>query len=890
MSRQESTDLEKVYSPSPIEQKWRAVWEEKKIFESKPSKKKGNTYSAVMPPPNVTGRLHMGHALNNTCQDILMRFKRMQGVDVLWIPGCDHAGIATQSVVEKKLYHEQKISKHDLGRDKFLEHVWAWKHEHGEAIVEQLKLLGVSCDWNYFTFTMDPLPNKAVRKAFVELYRKGLIYRAERIVHWDPQLQSAISDAEVEYKEVKGKFYHLKYQVEDSDEYLTVATTRPETLFGDTAVAVHPLDERFAHLVGKRVHLPLTGRTIPVIFDEHVDREVGTGCLKVTPGHDFNDFEIGKRHQLPIINILNKNGKFNHEADLIEGLNAQQARPKVIMALQEVGALLETKDHLMQVGHGERSGGVVEPMVSMQWFLNVSDMAERAVEAVESGETKFLPDGWKNTYFAWLKNPRDWCLSRQLWWGHRIPVFSCTSCKFEWAAEVDPTQCPQCKERHIEQDEDVLDTWFSSALWPLTTLGWPDEQAMTSKHFSHYYPNHVLVTAHDIIFFWVARMMMMCTYFAKDQVPFQDVYIHAIVRDKIGRKMSKSLGNGIDPLEMIEKYGCDAVRYTLAAGSGLNRNFNLDPQRIESNRNFMNKIWNAFRFVSPFMKETSSKELPLGKLDIQEKWILAELNDVIEGVTKSLNDYRFDDSCKLIYGFVYDKFCSWFLELSKGLLYKSDDEAKKTRESVLHYTFSEILKLLHPFSPFISEELWSQLHPSLLASESFPTVRKDFKKFEVQKKHLNEMIEMVTQVRNLRSSLNLAPKIPIRIQVNVKRKDTAKFFFENQYNLFHLARIKRAKVRSLSQKDRPRKTVIAPLSFGEVFVFLEGVVDIQKEILRNERQLTRLEQELRQVQHKLNNSNFVDRAPQEVVQEVREKAELLEHQKKIVEDALERLK
>jgi valyl-tRNA synthetase len=740
---------------------------------------------------------------------------------------------------------------------------------------------------------MDPSANKSVRKAFVDLYQQGLIYRAERVIHWDPQLQSAISDAEVEYKEIKGKFYHLKYKVVDSKEFLTVATTRPETLFGDTAVAVHPLDERYSHLIGKRVKLPLTDRTIPIIFDEHVDRAMGTGCLKVTPGHDFNDFEIGKRHQLPIITILTKAGKFNKHADLIEGLNPQQARPKVISALEEVGAMVEIKDHVMLVGHGERSGGVVEPMVSLQWFLNVTDMAEKAVKAVEKRKTRFIPETWQNTYFSWLRNPKDWCLSRQLWWGHRIPVFQCESCQFQWASETDPTQCPQCKSTSLKQDEDVLDTWFSSALWPITTLGWPDRELMKQKQFDRFYPNQVLVTGHDIIFFWVARMMMMCSHFTEGKVPFKDVYIHAIVRDKLGRKMSKSLGNGIDPLEMIEKYGCDAVRFTLAAGAGLNRNFNLDPLRIESNRNFMNKVWNAFRFVKPFMDDIGNAKLNLKNLGIQEKWILAELNAVIVSVTKSIDEYRFDDACKSLYAFVYDQFCSWFIELSKGILYKSDAQQfqeKQTRAIVLKYVFSDILKLLHPFSPFISEELWSQLHPTLLATEVFPKTKSDFNKFKVEKTRLNEMIEMVTQVRNLRSSLNLAPKIPIKVQVNVKNRATAKFFFENQFSLFHLARIKNAKVRSISKTDRPRKTVIAPLNFGEVFLFLEGVVDIQKEIQRNERQFIRLDQELRQVQQKLSNASFVDRAPPEVVVEVKEKASLLLHQKNIVEDALLRLK
>ncbi|MDH4467638.1 MAG: valine--tRNA ligase [Bacteriovoracaceae bacterium] len=896
MSETGENDLEKTYRPEPIEQKWYQVWSERGCFKLSPhldDKKDRKTFSVVMPPPNVTGKLHMGHALNNTCQDILVRYKRMQGFEVLWIPGCDHAGIATQSVVEKKLMQEQKQTRQELGREKFLEHVWHWKNEYGSNIVEQLKKLGVSCNWDYFTFTMDPSANKAVRRAFVELYRQGLIYRAERIIHWDPQLQSAISDAEVEFKEVKGKFYHLKYKVEDSEEYLVVATTRPETLFGDTAVAVHPLDERYSHLIGKRVKLPLTDRTIPIIFDEHVDRELGTGCLKVTPGHDFNDFEIGKRHQLPIITILTKSGKFNQHADLIEGLNPQQARPKVIAALEEVGSLLEIKDHVMLVGHGERSGGVVEPMVSLQWFLNVGEMASTAVRAVEKKKMRFIPETWQNTYFSWLRQPKDWCLSRQLWWGHRIPVFNCESCQFQWAAESDPTDCPQCKSHHVKQDEDVLDTWFSSALWPMTTLGWPDATLMKQKHYDRFYPNQVLTTGHDIIFFWVARMMMMCTHFAGGQIPFKDVYIHAIVRDKLGRKMSKSLNNGIDPLEMIEKYGCDAVRFTLAAGAGLSRNFNLDPLKIESYRNFMNKIWNAFRFVKPFMDSVSEgdvSKLNLNELGIQEKWILAELNDVIESVTKSIEEYRFDDACKSLYAFVYDSFCSWFLELSKGILYKTEGREKQIRAAVLKYVFSDILKLLHPFSPFLSEELWSQLHPSLLISEVFPKMNKDFKKFKEEKTRLNEMIEMVTQVRNLRASLNLAPKIPIRIQVNAKTHPTAKFFFDNQYNLFHLARIKRAKVRSLSKTDRPRKTIISPLSFGEVFLFLEGVVDIQKEILRNERQLTRLDQELRAVQQKLGNPSFTDRAPEEVVAEVREKAELLIHQKSVVEDSLARLK
>ncbi|HLW58140.1 MAG TPA: valine--tRNA ligase [Bacteriovoracaceae bacterium] len=866
-------NLPTTFDPADAQSKWYDVWLSNKSF--KPKKGKQNkTFSIMMPPPNVTGKLHMGHALDATTQDTLVRYKRMKGFETLWIPGTDHAGISTQAVVEKLLWKEERKTRHELGREEFLKRVWSWKEEYGNEIVNQQKKMGISCDWDYSTFTLDEVPNKAVKKFFVMLYNEGLIYQSDYIVNWDPVLQSAISDAEVDHKDVKGFFYHVKYKIKETGEEIIIATTRPETMFADTAVAVNPTDDRFNHLIGKTAIVPICNREVPIIGDEHVDIEKGTGCLKVTPGHDFNDFEIGKRHNLPIINILNKDGSFNSNAPEIEGLKPKEARAKVEELLGDL--LVEKKEHVHPVGHGERSGEIVEPIVSKQWFVNINAMAERSVKAVEDGEMTFFPKGWENTYFAWLRNPKDWCISRQLWWGHQIPVYYCEN-SHQWASEEHPESCPHCQSTNFTQDPDVLDTWFSSGLWPLSTLGWPDEEKMKERRFDDFYPNSVLITGFDIIFFWVARMMMMGQKI-KEVPPFKDVYIHAIVRDKQGRKMSKSLGNGIDPLEMIDKYGADAMRFTLAAGSGYNRDLNLDPERIEGYRNFVNKLWNAFRFVYPFL-DKAGDDLPVkSEWHLHDKWILAELNEVAKKMNESLDIYRFDDASSAIYQFVYDKFCSWYIELSKNILYGEDEKAKVVRATMLKYCFKKIVTLMHPMTPFITEEIWSYLakDEGYLIDQEYVEYDADLENEQVMEM-MNKFIEITSGVRNIRSSVNLKPKDEVDIRLFTDDKDLAKFVYESRHFLKDLANVKSGTIRS-KEVERPKKSASYALTHTEIFMPLEGLIDINEQINRIKKDLDKTQVEFQKNEAKLNNQNFVQNAKPEVIAEVREKADLL-HEK-----------
>jgi valyl-tRNA synthetase len=880
-------ELEKVFDPSRNEKKWYKHWQDQHSFKVSKKANKEN-YTIVMPPPNVTGKLHMGHALDNTCQDILIRHKRMQGYKALWIPGADHAGIATQSVVEKKIYKERKQTRKDLGREKFLDEVWAFKNEYGSEIINQLKTLGVSCDWDYYTFTLDAIPNAAVNKVFTALFNEGLIFQAEKIINWDTALQSAISDAEVEFKEVKGKFYHISYKVKGSEQELIVATTRPETLFGDSAVCVHPEDERYAGLIGKTCLLPISNREIPIIADEYVDRTTGTGCLKVTPAHDFNDFELGKKHDLEFINLLSVDGIFNARAPEIEGLNVVDGRKKTVELLAELDALKEVKDHTHQVGHGERSGSVIEPRVSKQWFLRTEELAARAVAAVKNGEMTFYPQTWENTYFAWLENPKDWCISRQLWWGHRIPVYTCDHCHHQFAAELAPKNCPVCKHHTLSQDQDVLDTWFSSALWPMSTLGWPNAQAMKEKQFEHFYPTATLVTGYDIIFFWVARMMMLCTKFSGDQVPFKHVYIHGIVRDKQGRKMSKSLGNGIDPIEMVEKYGCDAVRFTLASGAGHGRNLNLDPARIEGFRNFMNKIWNAFRFVSPMIQDLpKNQSLNLKTLDAEEQWILSELTFVTKKVNDSLEQYRFDDASLALYQFVYEKFCSWFIELSKPVLYKGNAAAKNKRLCVLKVCFEELLALLHPITPFITAEIYSYLSSEEIITRAYPQFNKQWV-FQKAQDQMNAFIDVVTAVRNLKSSLGLSPKEKITAVFYTDEKWLAAFLFERKLELKSLITLYNGSIHK-KNKERIGNAVMASTAFADIFIPASGLIDREAEKLRLTKSIEKFKEEYEKNAVKIRNEQFVSRAPAAVIEEVKEKMEQAKSQMEALQLSLKRL-
>lgn len=877
-------ELSTTYSSNDVEKKWYEHWEKNKYFKPKKGKAQ-KAFCIIAPPPNVTGKLHAGHALDITTQDTLIRFKRMKGFETLYLPGLDHAGISTQSVVEKMVYEKDKKTRHDFTREEFLKIIWNWKEEYGNHILEQQKAMGASSDWDYLTFTLDPIPNKAVKKFFVDLYNEKLIYQSDYIINWDPALQSAVSDAEVDHQEVQGHFYHIKYAIKDSNESLEVATTRPETLFGDTAVAVNPDDPRFKHLIGKTAIIPLCQREVPIIGDQHVDLEKGTGCLKVTPGHDFNDFAIGKRHNLPIINILNLDGTLNHEGMEFKGLSTKEARKKVAHKLKELELLLDVKNHTHPVGHGERSGVVIEPMVSKQWFVNVKDMSLKAMNAVENGDMTFYPREWKNTYDAWLRDPKDWCVSRQLWWGHQIPVFYCKKCGHQWASTEQENSCLKCHSQEIFQDPDVLDTWFSSGLWPLSTLGWPDPEKMREKKFETFFPTSVLVTGYDIIFFWVARMMMMSIKMT-GKAPFHHTYIHAIVRDKLGRKMSKSLGNGIDPIDMVNQYGADAFRFTLASGSGYNRGINLDPERISGFRNFINKVWNAFRFIWPHLSElqgnsNSLNTIDFKKLDHHERWILAELNSTAKTMNESLEIYRFDDAASAIYSFVYDKYCSWFIELSKNILSDSNHPHRNERLQVLNFCFKKILALLHPITPYITEELWSYLkgpNEDLLIVTPYPEYTSEIS-FDQDQKMMNQFVEVVTAIRNLRASVNIKPKEEVSVELFCDQHELIHYFREHLIDFQELARVKNLKVGG-KELGRPRKSIVNVLTHTEVFIPLEGVIDLNEQIHRLEKELTKTIADYKKYEAKLKNENFMRNAPENVRAEVIENERTL--QEKIV--------
>ena len=881
-------ELPKTYDPNGVEDKWYKAWDEGKYFKPRPSKNGKKPYSILMPPPNVTGKLHMGHALNHTLIDVLIRFKRMQGHETVWIPGQDHAGIATQAKVEQKIFQEGGKTKHDLGREEFLKEVWNWKEEYGGHILEQFKKLGDSCDWDYFTFTMDETPNKAVKKFFCMMFEEELIYQSDYIINWDPVLQSAISDAEVDHKEVDGNFYNLHYRVKDSNQVLEIATTRPETLYGDTAIAVNPNDDRFEHLIGKLAIVPICNREIPIIADMHVDMEVGTGCLKVTPGHDFNDYEIGKRNNLEIINILNKDGTLNENAQAVQGLTAKEARKKTVQLLKECEQFVKMEPHKHQVGHSQRSHAIVEPMVSKQWFINTDKMAADSVTAVEKDEMKFFPKGWENTYYSYQKNPRPWCISRQLWWGHQIPVYYCDSeaCGHTWASEETPESCPKCTSS-FTQDPDVLDTWFSSGLFPLNTLGWPDEEKMKELQFDKFYPSSVLVTAFDIIFFWVARMMMTSQKIT-NKVPFQDTYIHAIVRDKDGVKMSKSLGNVLDPLDLIKESGCDSMRFTLAVSSGYNRNINLDPSKIEGYRNFVNKIWNAFRFMYPHLENANDKGFEVSDLHHHEKWILSELNEVIKDVTAAIEIYRFDDACNKIYQFVYERFCSWFIELSKGILNSENEAMKIQRANVLKYCFKEIVKLLHPVTPFITEELWSHLKnedDELLIIQEYPVYKTEHV-FTSDQENMEKFMEVITAIRNLRNTVQIKPKEEIEVRFYTDDQSLAKYFFQSRGFIKELARVNSGKIKDKSV-ERPAKSIMKATSHTEVFLPLEGVVDLQVFIGKLQKDKEKTQKEFSRIENKLKNPKFMKNAPDDVVAKVKAEAKEFEDKLSSITNSLE---
>ncbi len=858
---EDSKNIAKTYDPSQVEDRLYNEWCEKGYFHAVPSPDK-KPYTIVIPPPNVTGQLHMGHALDETLQDILIRYKRMQGYCALWVPGTDHAGIATQIKVEEELRVKEGKTRYDLGRDKFLERVWDWKKLYGDRIINQLKKIGSSCDWDRERFTMDEGCSKAVREVFVNLYNKGLIYQGSRIINWCPHCITALSDAEVEHAEQGGHFWHIKYQVKGSDEFVIIATTRPETLFGDTAVAVNPEDERYTHLVGKTLLLPLTDREIPVIADEYVDKEFGTGCVKITPAHDPNDFEVGKRHNLEQIKVMNDDATMNKYAGKYEGMDRYECRKAMLSDLEEMGLLVKTEDHSHNVGQCYRCGTTVEPIISKQWFVKMKPLAEPAIEAVKNGDTKFVPERFSKTYMNWMENVFDWCISRQLWWGHRIPAFYCQDCGETTVSKEDITVCPKCGGK-VKQDEDVLDTWFSSALWPFSTLGWPEK----TEDLDYFYPTSTLVTGYDIIFFWVSRMIFSALEHT-GKAPFEHVFIHGLVRDSQGRKMSKSLGNGIDPLEIIDKYGADALRFTLATGNAPGNDMRFYTERVEASRNFANKIWNASRFTLMNLDITENK-LP-ENLNPEDKWIVSKYNRLVKEVTENLDKFELGIAVSKLYDFIWDSFCDWYIELVKPRLFDKGSESAVCAQYVLTYVLSNTMKLLHPFMPFITEEIWQHLPhegESIVISE-FPKYNEALD-FPDAEKEMELIMSAISAVRNRRAEMNVPPSKKAKLIIVTDKEE---IFKAGKAFFVKLASASEVEV----SKDRgvvPANAVNIVVEGAELFLPLAELVDKNKELERLNEEKKDLEAEIKRVEGKLSNQGFVAKAPQKVVDEEKAKGE-----------------
>ena len=854
-------ELPKTYDPSQVEDRIYENWVKNEYFEAQPDSKK-EPYTIVIPPPNVTGQLHMGHALDETLQDILIRYKRMKGYAALWIPGTDHAGIATQIKVEAEL-RKEGLTRYDLGREKFLEKVWDWKHQYGNRIINQLKKLGSSCAWSRERFTMDEGCSEAVKEVFVKLYEKDLIYQGSKIINWCPHCITALSDAEVEYAEQDGNFWHIKYPVKDSDQFVEIATTRPETLFGDTAVAVNPEDERYKNLVGKTLILPLVGREIPVVADEYVDKEFGTGCVKITPAHDPNDFEVGARHGLEQIKVMNDDATMNKYAGKYCGMDRYECRKAMITDLEEQGLLVKVVPHKHNVGQCYRCGTTVEPIISKQWFVKMEPLAKPAIEVVKNDTVKFVPDRFSKTYLNWMENVHDWCISRQLWWGHRIPAFYCDDCGKTTVCKEVIDKCPHCG-GSVKQDPDVLDTWFSSALWPFSTLGWPN----SNEDFDYFYPTATLVTGYDIIFFWVARMIFSALE-QTGKAPFEHVFIHGIVRDSQGRKMSKSLGNGIDPLEVIAEYGADALRFTLATGNSPGNDMRYYKERVEASRNFANKIWNASRFLLMNM-DIDSIELPdESELKTEDKWILSVFNRVAKEVGENIDKFELGVAVSKLYDFIWDNYCDWYIELVKPRLY-AKDESCAAAQKVLAYVLANALKLLHPFMPFITEEIFSYLptgEESIMISK-WPEYDSKLC-FEADEKKMELIMNAIKEIRNIRAQMNVVPSKKARVIVVAENPDMwvgSEIFFEK------LASASETVIQG--NKDGIDENAVTGVVEGaELFIPLDELVDKEKELARLNDEKKRLEAEIKRVEGKLNNPGFVAKAPEKVVNEEREKGE-----------------
>ena len=874
------------YNPKEIEQQWYTYWEEKGYFHEEVDTNK-EPFSIVLPPPNVTGQLHMGHALDNTLQDILIRTKRMQGYNVLWMPGTDHAGIATQVKVEENIMKTEGKSRHDLGREEFLKRVWEWKQEYGSTIVKQIRSLGASCDWTRERFTLDEGYHEAVLKVFVELYEKGLIYRGERITNWCPNCLTALSDIEVEHEDENGHLWHIKYPViGEEDTFLTVATTRPETMFGDVAVAVNPNDERYAHLVGKELLLPFVNRHIPIIADEYVDQSFGTGCVKITPAHDPNDFEMGQRHSLESIVVMNPDGTMNAGAGHFVNMPRELARKQVVAELEAQGLLEKVEEHGHSVGHCSRCNTTVEPMVSKQWFVSMEPLAKPALEVVRDKSIEFVPERFTKTYTNWLESIRDWCISRQLWWGHRIPAWYCQDCGETIVTAETLTECPHCHGK-VEQDPDVLDTWFSSALWPFATMGWPDN----TEEVKHWYPTSVMVTGYDIIFFWVARMIFMGLEF-KEEIPFKHVFIHGLVRDSQGRKMSKSLGNGINPLEVIEEYGADALRFTLVTGNTPGNDMRFYMERVEANRNFANKIWNASKFVLMNLEGFNESFVPSAEdYTLADKWILEEYNKTVTNITNNLDKFELGEAASAVYDFIWNTYCDWYIELAKPRLYnKEGGRDRQTAQYLLVSILRHMMELLHPFMPFVTEHIWQHLPhegesimvapwPSTLSMEGFSSAAA----------HMNVMMDGIKGIRNMRAEMNV-PMGKRSEVILVPATDELKGILETHGDYFHtLGWAEKVTVLS-PDAPKPENATVTVVNGLEVYLLLKDLIDADKEKERIAKEQATVLKEIARLEGKLNNQGFLAKAPEAVVAKEKEKLEEYKQKQQALNEREEFLK
>ncbi|MBW2490816.1 MAG: valine--tRNA ligase [Deltaproteobacteria bacterium] len=878
--------LDKGYEPHDVEKRWYHFWEKERLFSANESESTQKCYSIVIPPPNVTGVLHMGHALNNTLQDILCRYRRLRGDNVLWMPGTDHAGIATQNVVEKSLANEG-LDRHQVGREKFIEAVWEWRKEYGSAIINQLKRLGASCDWDRERFTMDEGLSKAVRKVFVTLYQEGLIYRGNYIINWCNSCHTALADLEVEHDVHDGFLYHIRYPFSNGKGHVVIATTRPETMLGDTAVAVNPDDDRYHGIESQKIILPLMNREIPIIKDKYVDMSFGTGALKITPAHDPNDFEIGNRHHLERVKVIDDNGLMTPEAGKFENMDRFQCRKAVVDALKKEGLLEKVEPYQHNIGHCYRCNTIIEPNLSKQWFVKAKPLAEKAIEAVKNGNTQIIPEIWTKTYFEWMNNIKDWCISRQIWWGHQIPAWTCETCNEVIVAMDAPDTCPACKGTDLIQDTDVLDTWFSSALWPFSTMGWPDDTPILKL----FYPTSVLVTGFDILFFWVARMMMMGLHFMGD-VPFKDVYVHALVRDEDGKKMSKSTGNVIDPLSVINTYGTDAFRFTLAAFAAQGRDVKMSEKRVEGYRNFINKIWNAARF-SLMHIDKEYQNIPYESLSMADRWILSRCYRVTDHVSQALDSYRFNDAAGELYNFVWHEFCDWYLEAVKPTLYEKEGANRKEATlSVLWRVLHDTLILLHPFIPFVTEEIWDKLPgtESSIMKSVFPL---DVNNYDLRRDMEAEstmalISGVISGIRNIRGEMNISPSLSLAATVHSQEESTRGLIDQYQDMIINLARLKSLSVENTG--PRPKSAATSVVDNAMIFVHLEGIIDFAQEMNRLGKEINKLNHELSMVTKKLGNEEFLTKAPGDVIEKVKEKHQTLTEKKQKLQTNLDKIK